>query len=57
MLSGNPQHVVLGDNVAGTLTCVTDDDYKIVTWTKCGINIASMKYECELANGANPTYT
>ena len=56
-LSGNPDHVVIGDNVTVTLTFVADDNNKFVTWTKCGINIASIKYECELANGANPTYT
>jgi hypothetical protein len=56
-ISGNPDDVVIGDNVTVTLTCVVDDNNTFVTWTKCGINIASMKYECELANGANPTYT
>jgi hypothetical protein len=54
---GNPDHVVLGDNVTVTLTCVADDNNKAVVWTKGGINIASIKNECELANGANPTYT
>jgi len=34
ILSGNPEHVVLGDNVPVTLTCVTDDNYKLVTWIK-----------------------
>jgi hypothetical protein len=51
-LSGNPDHVVIGDNITVTLTCVADDNYTFVTWTKCGINIASIKHECELANGA-----
>ena len=56
-LSGNPYHVVLGDNVTVTLTCVADDNNTFVTWTKGGINIASITNECELANGADPTYT
>jgi hypothetical protein len=56
-LSGNPDHVVRGDNVTVTLTCVVDDDYKIVIWVKDGINIASIHNECELRNGADPTYT
>jgi hypothetical protein len=33
-LSGNLNHVVLGDNVTVTLTCVVDDDNKFVTWKK-----------------------
>ena len=56
-LSGNPDHVVLGDNATVTLTCVVDDNNKFVAQTKGGINISSIKNECELANGANPTYT
>jgi hypothetical protein len=43
VLSGNPDHVVHGDNVTVTLTCVADDNNKFVTWTKSGINIASIK--------------
>jgi hypothetical protein len=50
VLSGNPDHVVHGDNVTITLTCVADDNNKLVTWTKGGINIASIKNECKLAN-------
>ena len=42
MLSGYPEHVVLGDNVTVTLTCVVDDNYKFVTWIKEGFNIASI---------------
>jgi hypothetical protein len=57
MLSGYPEHVVLGDNVTVTLTCVVDDNYKFVTWIKEGFNIASIENECELNNGADPTYT
>ena len=57
ILSGNPEHVVLGDNVTVTLTCVVDDNYKIVTWVKDGITIAGIRNECELGNGADPTYT
>ena len=56
-LSGNQVHVVLVDNVTIILTCVADGNTKFVTWTKCGIKIASIKNECELANGADPTYT
>jgi hypothetical protein len=48
MLSGNPEHVVLGDNVTVTLTCVVDDNYKIVTWIKEGIIIASIQNECDV---------
>jgi hypothetical protein len=28
ILSGSPEHVVLGDNVTVTLTCVVDDNYR-----------------------------
>jgi hypothetical protein len=56
-LSGNPDHVVIGDNVTVTLTCVADDNNTFVAWTKCGIDIASITNECELPNVANPTYT
>ena len=55
-LSSNPKHVVLGDNVTVTLTCVVDDDNKIATWVKDGINIASIENECELENGADTNY-
>ena len=43
ILSGNPDHVVHGDNVTVTLICVADDNNTFVTWTKSGINIASIK--------------
>jgi hypothetical protein len=56
MLSGNPGHVVLGDNVAVTFTCVTDDDYKIVTWKKDGIKIADIKDDCVFTNIPDYTY-
>ena len=46
MLSGKPEHVVLGDNVTVTLTCVTDDNYRLVSWTKDFINIANIKDDC-----------
>jgi hypothetical protein len=46
MLSSNQEPVVLGDNVTVTLTCVTDDDYQIVTWTKDAIKIADIKDDC-----------
>ena len=42
-LSGNSVHVVLGDNVTVIGTCVADGNNKCVTWTKCGIKIASIK--------------
>ena len=32
LLSGNPEHVVLGDNVTVSLTYITDDDYNIISW-------------------------
>jgi hypothetical protein len=56
-LSGNPEHVVLGDNVTVTLTCVVNDNYTIVTWRKDNTLVANIKNECELGNGADPTYT
>ena len=56
ILSGNPQHVVLGDNVTVTLTCVVDDDRKIVTWVKDRINIASIENECELDDAGDTNY-
>jgi hypothetical protein len=56
MLSGNPEHVVLGDNVAVTLTCVTDDDYKIVTWLKDGTKIANIKDDCVFTSIPDYTY-
>jgi hypothetical protein len=46
LLSGNPEHVVLGDNVPVTLTCAVDDDFKLVTWTKDSIKISSIKDDC-----------
>jgi hypothetical protein len=56
-LSGNPDHVVIGDNVTVTLTCVMADDYKIAIWVKDGINIANIRNGCELGNAADLTYT
>ena len=56
ILSGSPEHVVLGDNVTVTLTCVVDDNYKLVTWSKDSIYVASIRNECELGNGADTTY-
>ena len=57
LLSGYPEHVVLGDNVTVTLTCVVDDNNKIVTWKKNSTSIGNIKNECELGNGADLTYT
>lgn len=57
ILSGSPEHAVLGDNVTVTLTCVVmDDNYKLVTWSKDSIYVASIRNECELGNGADTTY-
>ena len=56
MLSGNPEHVVLGDNVTVTLTCVTDDDYKIVSWKKDARNIANIKDDCVFTSIPDDTY-
>jgi hypothetical protein len=55
-VSGNSVHVVHGDNVTVIRTCAADGNNKCVTWTKCVIKIASIKNECELANGADPSY-
>ena len=43
ILSGSPEHVVLGDNVTVTFTCVVDDNYKLVTWCKDSIYVASIR--------------
>ena len=56
ILSGSPEHVVLGDNVTVTLTCVVDDNNKLVTWSKGSIYVASIRNECELGNGADTTH-
>ena len=56
MLSGNPEQVVLGDNVAVTLTCVTDDDYTYVTWSKDGSKIADIKEDCVFTSIPDFTY-
>jgi hypothetical protein len=56
MLSGIPEHVVLGDNVTVTLTCVVDDDFKIVTWIKNSIKIASIRDDCVFTNIPDNTY-
>jgi hypothetical protein len=56
LLSGNPEHVVPGDNVTVTLTCVVDDDFKIVTWTKNSIKIASIRDDCVFTNIPDNTY-
>ena len=57
ILSGNPQHVVLGDNVTVTLTCVVDDNYKIVTWRKETTIVASINNECDINDARDTTYT
>jgi hypothetical protein len=56
ILSGSPEHVVLGDNVTVILTCVVIDNYKLVTWSKGSIYVASIRNECKLGNGADTTY-
>ena len=57
ILSGNPEHVVLGDNVTVTLTCIREDIRKYVAWAKDTIYIANIKKECEVNNGPDNTYT
>ena len=47
ILSGSPEHVVLGDDVAVTLTCVTDDNYKVVKWTRNDRAVADIVRQCE----------
>ena len=47
ILSGSPEHVVLGDNITVTLTCVTDDNYKVVKWTRNGKAVADIVRQCE----------
>jgi hypothetical protein len=56
MLSGNPEHVVLGDNVTVTLTCVTDDDYKFVTWTRDTMKMVDIKDDCVFTSIPYDTY-
>ena len=56
LLSGKPEHVVLGDNVPVTLTCVTDDNYKTVLWTKNSIKIASIRDDCVFTNISDNNY-
>jgi hypothetical protein len=57
ILSGNPEHVVLGDNVTVTLTCIREDIRKYVGWAKDTIYIATIRKECEVNNGPDNTYT
>ena len=56
MLSGNPEHVVLGDNIKVTLTCVTDDDNTFVSWTKDQRKIADIKDNCAFTSIPDDTY-
>jgi hypothetical protein len=56
MLSGNPEHVVLGDNVTVTLTCVTDDDNKFVSWSRDARNIADVQDDCVFTSIPDDTY-
>ena len=53
ILSGSPEHVVLGDNITVTLTCVTDDNKKIVKWTRNSIAVADIVRQCELITPDN----
>jgi hypothetical protein len=57
MLSGNPEHVVLGDNVTVTLTCIREDIRKYVRWSKDNIYVATIKNECEVNSASDNTYT
>ena len=56
-LSGNPEHVVLGDSVTVTLTCNREDTRKYVRWTKDALPVADIKRECEAESGSDNTYT
>ena len=56
ILSGNPQHVVLGDNVTVTLTCVVDDNNKFVTWIKDTTSVASIQNECDIDDARDTNY-
>jgi hypothetical protein len=56
-LSGNPEHVVLGDNVTVTLTCIREDIRKYVGWSKDGIYVAKIRNECKVIDESNNTYT
>jgi hypothetical protein len=57
MLSGNPEHVVLGDNVIVTLTCTREDIRKYVGWSKDSIRVAIIRSECEANSASDNTYT
>ena len=56
MLSGYPEHVVLGDNITVILTCATDDDYKIVAWVKDAIKITDIKDDYVFIGIPDDTY-
>ena len=56
ILSGNPDHVVLGDNEFVTLTCLTDDTHVIVTWKKDDITLASINSRCASTTMPENTY-
>ena len=56
IISGNPEHVVLGENVAVTLTCVTDDDNRFVAWSKDTIQITNIRDECVFIGTPDNTY-
>jgi hypothetical protein len=57
ILSGNPEHIVLGDNVTVTLTCIREDTRKYVSWSKDSIRVATIREECEVDNASDNTYT
>ena len=42
--------------MAVTLTCVVDDNNKLVIWRKGKNTVASVENECEISNGADLTY-
>ena len=56
LLSGSPEHVVLGNTITVTLTCVVDDDYKLVTWTRDNITIANIRDDCAFTSVPDNTY-
>ena len=57
ILSGNPEHVVHGDNVTVTLTCIREDIRKYVIWSNDSIYVAKIRNECEVDSKSDNTYT
>ena len=57
ILSGYPEHVVLGDNVTVTLTCTREETLKYVSWSKESTIVAKIRRECEVEILTDNTYT